>query len=155
PDVALARDGTVVVAWSQQGSRGATIMVAGYDGTRWTGFGSSLAPEGIAGGGGDSTHPRMALDAANRPEIAWMVTQAARRRVDFRRWTGTAWEELAGVASGRGLSRALASTAVAGFDRDGRPVVAWSEGDEDEHWHDVYARAWSGLAWVRVADFAS
>jgi hypothetical protein len=69
----------------------------------------------------------LALDAAGRPSITW--EDGASGEVLLLRWTGTAWEELSGSASGGGVSHSAAPSSHPALAVDARACVAWSEQD--------------------------
>jgi hypothetical protein len=152
PDLALDASGAVVVAWSATTPGGSSVFVARWDGARWAAFGPSLTGGGVSASAGDSTHPRLALGTAG-PMVAWVHAESRTRSAHLRRWTGAAWEELAGSASGKGLSTGDVTTVAIAADRAGRPMVTWGEGDDDAQ--DVFARAWSGTAWGAIPGFGS
>jgi hypothetical protein len=147
PSLALDATGAAVVAWSAATPGGSSIFFGRWDGARWEGLGPSLTGRGISGAGGESIHPRLALGATG-PVVAWIDGALHDRNVYVRQWTGAAWDELAGSASGKGLSTADAVTVAVAVGRSGRPVVTWNEGDEDTQ--DILLRGWSGSAWGKA-----
>jgi hypothetical protein len=152
PSIALDASGAVVLAWSAPTPGGSSIFVARWDGARWVGFGPSLTGGGISAVAGESTRPRLALGPSG-PVVGWIDGAAGRRNAYVRRWTGAAWDELAGSASGKGLSTASATTVAVAVDRAGEPEVSWGEGDEDTQ--DILLRGWSGSAWGKAGGLGS
>lgn len=69
----------------------------------------------------------LALDSAGLPVITWEDTASG--EVFLLRWTGTAWEELSGSASGGGISHSAAASGQPGLAVGARTCVAWSEQD--------------------------
>jgi len=73
------------------------------------------------------TASELALDAAGRPVITWEDSTSG--EVFLLRWTGTAWEELSGSASGGGVSHSAASSHQPSLAVGARTCVAWYEQD--------------------------
>lgn len=69
----------------------------------------------------------LALDAEGRPVITW--EDGASGEVLLLRWTGAAWEELSGSASGGGISHSAAPSSQPALAVGARTCVAWSEQD--------------------------
>jgi hypothetical protein len=152
PSLALDASGAVVLAWSAATPGGSSIFVARWDGASWVGFGPSLTGRGISAVAGESTHPRLALGPAG-PVVGWIHGDVRRRNAYVRRWTGAVWDELAGSASGKGLSTADPTTVAVAVDRAGQPIVTWGQGDEDIQ--DISLQAWHGSAWGKAGGLGS
>jgi hypothetical protein len=147
-DVAVASDGTVVVAW--------TTPVSGVPDSVWVHRWSGSAWEAIGGGPiNDPTsvpvrqHVSLVLDDLDRPVVAWDARPgglSAAADVRVSRWTGSAW-----VAVGTPRRRDPTHVSFRPFlalDAAGRPIVAWSERLDDTSTHDVFVDRWSGSAWT-------
>jgi hypothetical protein len=120
----------------------------------WEELAGSASEGGISRTPGYSVFPSMALDPAGRPVLAWDDGPAGAPRMLLRRWTGTAWEELAGSATGDGLGGAVpAQDATTAVDAAGNPVVAWRT-QIGGNW-EVYLRRWSGRAWEELGGSAT
>jgi hypothetical protein len=91
--------------------------------------------------------PVMVIDASGAPVIAYETYGAAAPSgaLHVLRWSGSAWTELAGSATGAGIApEALAiGTAIASDATD--VYVAWSQGVVGDE--DVMVRRWDGAAW--------
>jgi hypothetical protein len=130
PSLALDESGVPYIAWSEVLSGdNCEILVAFWNGREWAGLGGSSAGRGISNTPGISIEPVIAL-FEGRPIVAWEEVSENREEysIYLRRWTGSAWEEISGSASGRGLSGTgrsrFPSMAV---DRNGIIFVAWTE----------------------------
>lgn len=114
--------------------------------------------DGSATGGGLSNAltfseaPDLAIGADGNPVVVWAQTDDPNQGnfIYLKRWTGSAWEELGGSASGggingfggRGYSPSLA------LDSIGNPVVSWVESGPSAGWNpDVFLRRWNGNYW--------
>lgn len=141
PNLALAGDGTVYVAWSDDSSGNYEIYVRRWDGA-WNEIGAGSA----AGGGVSQTTrhshaPRIAVDPAGRPSVVWYQATAADAEIYLRRWDGALWAELGGSGSGGGLSDnsgASAHPALAAYGQS--LVVAWDDNSPGQY--AIYARQW-------------
>jgi hypothetical protein len=136
PSIAIGSDGNPVVAWHEYGDSFAgfgEIYVRKWDGNSWVELAGSASESGIsASGGTGARYPSLRLDSADRPIVAWQhgpifVTD----EIYVKQWNGTAWIELAGSATGGGVSQT--STVPSGFASlaltpAGVPGVAWTEG---------------------------
>ncbi len=153
PVAAFDTQGDLVVVWSAEHSGGSSIFAGRWDGKSWAAYGASVTGRGLSATTGESTHPSLGIGPTG-PLVAWVHREDKRfvnRSAYVRRWTGVAWEELGGSASGRGVSNADVTTVSLSTDRNGQPVVARNEGDENAQ--DVFVSAWSGTAWVDASGF--
>jgi hypothetical protein len=122
-------------------SKGNLFVVGGSDvyglwwnGTSWIELGQSVA-SGISNLSG-SVMPALALDSVGNPVVAWLGPNGG---AYLRGWDGTAWAELAGSGSGKGIG-AVGAPSVSSFDAvtprpqlaldsQDRPTVLWQAGD--------------------------
>jgi hypothetical protein len=75
-----------------------------------------------------ATAPSVALLPTGEPAVAWEDVSSGAREIYLQRWSGTAWVEIAGSASGGGLSNGLNRSVGPSIAADGNEVcVAWSE----------------------------
>jgi predicted Ser/Thr protein kinase len=146
---AIDRGGNPVAAWC---SDDLDICVQRWDGARWVAYGGDAV---ILRTPNASKACYLALDAGDRPVVAWSEGGKELAQVWVLRWSGALWEELAGSASGGGVSRSgsptLPTSIVVG--RDGNPVVAWQEHVDANT--EVCLRRWDGSAWVELGGSAT
>jgi hypothetical protein len=151
------------VAWSDTANGGSQIYLRRFDGNAWSQIGGSASGNGLSNTSG-SAEAAVALQANGDPVVAWVARNPANlQQVYLRRWNGTIWEELAGSASGDGLSNAPANSlggtypAVA-VDHQGRIVVAWQfaalPGGVCCNLY-IYVKRWNGMAWEELAGSAT
>jgi hypothetical protein len=141
-----------VVAWNANPG----VHLRAWDGQAWREVGASASGLGLGPTRGP-TRTTLALDDRHRPVVGWTCPSRPAERGDvcLRRWDGTAWSELAGSASGGGVSRTPGASMLAdlALDRSGWPVVAWQEmpvapTDPPPH---VRVRRFDGTAWRDLA----
>lgn len=104
PSVALD-SGNPLVAWMDTQSGNAEIYLKKWTGTQWVELGGSATTGGVSNTAGASETPSLALDASGNPVIAWRDNSSGSPEVYLKRWTGTQWVELAGSATGSGISQ--------------------------------------------------
>ncbi len=123
----------------------------------------AAAPDSDAGGGvsntpANSVTPCLATNpTTGLPGVAWTDVDATNGNPEilFRELRDGAFVELAGSASGGGLSNnATASQFPAiAYDAAGRPVVAWQDAADGDP--EIFMRRFDGVAWAELADSAS
>ncbi len=161
PDMAIAPDGTVYVAWSSYGYNynGATagIFVLRFNGTAWeeAGTGSaSCCGGGISQGQGPGKESSIKITPNGIPYVVWTCQfGGASSQICVRRFNGTSWEEV-GVGSATfpyGMSAMLStseapSLAIGPADL---PYVAWITHDAMGI-GNVYVRRFNGTDWEAV-----
>ncbi|MBI4575862.1 MAG: hypothetical protein HY722_06320 [Planctomycetes bacterium] len=160
PSVVVDSLGRPVVAWLEGDPRSREVRLARWDGRAWTGLGGSSGPGGLSlGPTGEDYRPALALDAADRPAVAWSnLDPTGAWQVYLRRFDGTAWVELAGSGSGPGLSATPGASRFADLAVDAataNPVVVWSDTSGPSSGWETYLRRWDGGAWVEVGGSAT
>ncbi|MCI0341298.1 MAG: hypothetical protein L0216_09125 [Planctomycetales bacterium] len=154
PSVALVAD-QPVVAWHEYGS----IHVH-----RWTGEAWSAMPAVTRAGDGQS--PAVATDPAGRLGICWTDNSSGSWQIRFKLWDGSAWTELAGSGSGRGVTDMAGSTFLTPalvFDAAGRPIVAAQMlsgtpqmlSGTTNPVDPIFVRRWNGSAWSGLDNSAT
>jgi len=148
PAFARDRSGRSVVAWFEytQASGAADVYVhrSGESGSSLLGGPLSA----VSGGDSWAEEVQVAVDASNRPVVAWTEKSSGELQVFVRRWNGASWEPLAGVPNpitsshARDLTLALGNTDL--------PAVAWTEVDTAQK-SRVYVYRWNGSSWDAVA----
>lgn len=154
-----ARD-EIVVAWTDTHSGNEDVYLSQWTGSQWQGIGRSLGSGGISADVGESLTGSIAFDAAGRPAIVWRAAATdggSPRSVYVRQWNGEDWSELAGSASGRGISidhNPWWPTMIA--DSDNQLVVAWETYNVPGAGGGViHMRRFNGDDWVELAGSAS
>jgi hypothetical protein len=163
PALVFDREGAPLVAWEQKtgfadpsegGGAIVEIYVRRWDGESWTEIGGSASGGGASGLKiGLCKNPILAVDLANRPVVAWTREYESPSEVYLCRWSGSAWLELGGSASGFGVSGSRTGAigelwshaAGLAFDLQGHPIVTWTEGDFQTY--QVRASRWTGSTW--------
>lgn len=149
PALAIAPDGTVIVAWADD-SGGDTEIYARQlrDGT-WRELGGSAATGGVSNNGGPSQWPALAVGDDGRVYLAWDDASAGNQEIYLRAWDGQRWAELGGSASGGGISRSPGESARPRVAlSDGAPVVGWTDTSSGDS--DVYVTRWNGRRWAAL-----
>ena len=160
PALATARDGTVYVAWlhsvASDEVRLNDVLLAAWNGERWTGLGGSAVLGGISRSGtARGMRVALALDEHDRPVCAWLDQSDRGNDIFLRRWIGANWQPMA--ASGNRDARISDSGSV-GIDglhlirhSDDSLIAAWSSGDKNAvRGRFLHVRRWDGLGWHPV-----
>lgn len=150
PEIDVAPNGTVYVAWTDNSSGNYEVYVKAWDGYGWTEVGNgSASGGGISNNQGDSLWATIVADSTNAPIVAWHDNSSGQNQIYVRRWNGTNWEEL-GQASARagGISQTDGNSAFPSIQvlPSGVPIVAWdveTQGDSE-----IYVRQFNGVEWV-------
>lgn len=144
---ALDRSGRPVVAWpALTSATGVTdLYVARSDTGGTTALGEALRAQPLENTSVSAV--AVAVDASNRPVVAWLEPVSSEKQVFVRRWNGTAWDALGPVPNPVANSDA-AELVLATGDSD-EPVVAWQEADASSV-SRVYVYRWNGTAWAAV-----
>jgi hypothetical protein len=163
----LGRDDQPFVAFVQADNEyGSEINVVHWNAmtAKWNWFKSA---DGIEGGAGvqeygTSEKPSIAVDGRGHPIVAWekVLIDKSGSEIYVLRWDGSAWIQLAGSASGGGISNtpswssapSIAAARVPGNGNDFLyAAVAWSDYDKASNQYEIYFKQWNGAAWVEVA----
>ncbi|GEM_PF-1903943 len=147
PSLVLDSSGRPVVSWGDDSWGNLEIYLKRWDGAAWVDVGGSATNGGVSDNFTESIAPSLALDALDRPVIAWGDMNGFDRRIFLRLWDGTAWIELGGSGTGTGLSGGTQNGEIPALALDplGVPVVTWASftlsGPE------IYVSAWTGAQW--------
>lgn len=136
PSLVLDASGRGTAVWLEGGLLSAEILAWREGPSGWTRLGPPLFRRAPA----YMTTPRLAVDAASRPVVAWMEDLEGRDTLYVSRLDGSAWTPLGGA-----LSVQPASAPSLALDGRGRPVVAWIE--ERSGIGQVRLARWTGDAW--------
>lgn len=160
PRLAVDATGSPVVAWvdgvaSTPTDQVGVVYLRRWSGAAWLEVGGSARGGGVSRNAGDSFAPSLALDAGGNPAVAWEDTRNSFPEIYFRRWSGTAWVELAGSATAGGVSATPGESRhpVLALDAAGNPAIAWQEGDPGSR--EICLRRWTGAVWEELAGSGS
>jgi hypothetical protein len=147
PSLALNSSGNPVVAWQETNgtSTSRNVVVKAWDGvSSWTSLGTvdlSLSQ--------DASLPSLAIDASNRPVIAWKEkigsVSVLNYNIYVKRWNGTSWDQL-GATLLTSSPRNAGSPSLS-INLSGNPVVAFSE-LVSPNGYNIYVKQWLGTKWV-------
>lgn len=153
PEMALDAVGNPVVVWRERSTGSDCIQLKRWDGAAWVELGGSATGGGISGYTGAAVQPRVAVDAAGNPTVVWYDNSAGDLQIYLKQWNGTAWVELAGSATGGGVSASPAFISCYNpcvrVNSSGHPVVAWRSSDGVVL--QVHLVRWDGVAWSEWA----
>lgn len=119
PSLVTTNSGQPFVAWIQGNGIQQNVFVARFNGTAWESVGPLGTPLNYVAGS-TASRPALALDAENRPLVAWLENGA----VKLKRFDGTSWVAAAG---GEGPVGATGDQLRMTTDLDGVPVLAWRQ----------------------------
>jgi hypothetical protein len=145
--LAVDRSGRRVVAWIGRNplSRDWDVHVHREAPSGTTQLGGLLSA--VADSGTNVHEVAVAVDASNRPVVAWLEDTGTEHRVFARRWNGSSWEEL-GPVPPPAADAEVGELVLAVGDSD-QPVLAWQESiPGSRSWIPVYR--WTGSAWINV-----
>lgn len=134
PALGLDGAGRPIVAWLQGEVLASNVYAKRWTGERWEALGGALnrRPNTYV------ASTRLAMDARERPVVAWLEDVDGQDGLFASRWTGHSWEALGGrLGSASAPSLAL--------DRGGNPVLAWVE--ERGSLGRVRLARWTGQGW--------
>lgn len=95
-------------------------------------------------GASSYSFPRLVLDQADRPIVAWTTDQ-----LYVSRWNGTSWQPVGSPI--HGLAADIQYFEL-GVGADGQPVIAWKEVLTSEAWppYWIFAARWTGSEWTSL-----
>jgi hypothetical protein len=128
-----AANGEIAIGWTS--STDEDIHAAVWTGGTWRALGNVSATP--------TSSERQSIKLGAMPYVAWMEHQAAGPSIHLRAYDGTSWVELAGSATGTGLSGAHvpAFYPALAVGAAGEPIVAY------QHANDIYVKHWTGTTW--------
>lgn len=153
PTLALAPDGKVYIAWSDNSGGGDfEIYVKRWNGSAWEDVGNnSSSGGGISNDIRNSYVPVIQISSAGTPFVVWRDYNGSNEEVYIKKFNGSSWEEVgAGSASGGGISnspyRSYDPDLV--ISSDGFPYVVWREDSYGDP--EIYVKRWNGTTWEEV-----
>ena len=146
--LALDSKGQPALAWTASVpafSGHPKVYVGVWTGSSWN---TQFPPlDAITDSGTDPSLPSVALDASDRPVVAWRENTGNLPTYDayVARWNGTDWTPLTGTGfmGGSGFSQLLDGPKLA-LDAKGNPWFGWLESGVGSG-----VASWSGTTWVR------
>jgi hypothetical protein len=150
PWVSIAPDGTLYVAWDDDGSGDREIYVRRWMESCWAEMSGSASGGGVSDNDGVSRFPRIAIASGGTIYITWQDDSDGDNEVYVRRWTGSSWVEMGGSASGGGISNNGGDSGYPSIDvaPDGTVYVAWQDDSDGDN--EIYVRRWTGSSWAEV-----
>ena len=152
PSLALSSDGSPFVCWQQKvgGSYEYEIYLRYWDGDTWQELGNSANGGGISDTGGDARISDLVLDNNDCPIVVWRDTSTDNHEIYLRRWDGSSWIEMAGSASGGGISNnsGYSGNPAIVLDNNVNPIVVWYDTTSGDG--AAYLRKYESLPAVRV-----
>jgi hypothetical protein len=137
--------GTPIVAFDDADGISTRVRVVALSGASFTDVGGaplgSFGPQGTSG-----RQPSLAVGSDGKPMAAWIQNlPGAHFQVYFRQWSGSAWTELGGSATGGGVSNDTGDTGAPALaiDAQNAPAIVWQASSSQ-----IALRRWNGTAWV-------
>lgn len=98
----------------------------------------------------NATEVAVAVDASDRPVVAWLEGVSGRQQAFVRRWNGSAWEELAGLPELAGDANPTGLVLETG--NSDMPVIAWRQDTRTSSGMEfrVPVYRWNGQSWSAV-----
>jgi hypothetical protein len=147
-DIAIAIDSqdNPFLAWPESASGAVDIQVQHWNGSSWAAVGGALSATSSLSS--DALEPSLALDAADKPVVAWAEDSGSGvTQVFVQLWNGSNW-----VAVGSGpLSDTAGKTSFSpslALDSTGKPIVAFAENDGSLT--NVFVQKFDGLNWTTL-----
>lgn len=153
PSIALAADGSPVVAWIETTGTQSDVRVAQYDASAnggagaWVALGGSLGAGGVsATGHADGVH---LVNTAAGLVAVWLDDSSGTTQVYARRFNGSTWAAL-GSAGGSGISAAPSDVSDLAVTTDGSKIaIAWARDNGSAR--QVYVKEYNGGSWQALA----
>lgn len=144
-----------VVAWLDSSSGTTNVYVQQFTGGDWTALGGAAFASG-AGLSGSAFNVRELTVNTDGTKIAvgWAQPLGAAHEIYVKEYSGTAWSELAGSASGGGVSntpRDSRQPTLAYF--GGKLYAAWQ--DETSEFREIFAAVYDGAGWQPAGNGAT
>ncbi len=137
-----------VVAWLDAAGGPTNVLARRFHGTDWSDIAGSSVGEGVSASTSDVEAFALAAEG-NQIAVAWTQPSAATSEIFLKEFSGTTWVELAGSATGGGVSN-TARTSVA-------PALAYHQGQLFVAWQQhvagfdvaqaIYARRYAAGVW--------
>jgi hypothetical protein len=138
--LAVSAAGVVHVACAESG----VVRVSALGGAGWTRIGGDLNADPTA----KARSPRLRLDAAGVPVVAWVEPADRSNVILARRWDGGAWQPISSSLTPWATGATIGEISLA-LDAAGLPVIAWVESSAAGSGVKV-ARPWDA-GWYRAS----
>ena len=148
PRLLLDSSGNPWVTWLDLGH---SLHLRAWNGSAWAAVGGNeLIPAPPVTGSPARPNFDVAMDGQNNFYVVW----SGPTDVFLLQWTGVAWVDLGGSASGGGVSQSpgVATLPAVAITSTG-PAVSWS--DNSSGYTEIYLLQWSGGAWVQIGGSTS
>jgi len=161
PSAGTNGSGCLVAAWSVTGLQGGPsgIFVSEYIGGVWNQLVGSGSGGAVSGLDTWARQPEIVCTASGLPVVAWLTadlnSNSITAYVYVARFDGVAWVDLAGSASGLGLTGGPVCEFSIALDRNDNPIVAWRSGcasplDADQGTNEIYLKQFNGTTWQGI-----
>jgi hypothetical protein len=149
PVIRQDMNANLVLAWSEEDGTSRNVYVQRRKNGAWIPLGGALSAN--AGGNTPVSGAALQLDDQGNPTVAWVEGNGGSvSSIYVRRWDGQDWKPL-----GEGLTatiyRAVTFAAPAlRLDKQGLPIMAWSESDGSRY--NLFVYRWTGTGWFPVGE---
>ncbi|MFA5188961.1 MAG: hypothetical protein WC460_06390 [Patescibacteria group bacterium] len=163
------------IVWDEQVSpTNNEIYFTRWDGTKWAKMNGAAGVENLSNTLGESSFPRILLDANNRPQVIWEDATPGNNEIFFTKWSpsaGTAicgagvnscWtdmsvsnagnENISNTAGDSNYDRQYDSNFVIGHNNF--PYIAWRD-NTGAAFYNLYFSHWNGTAWSSMDTLSS
>jgi len=141
--IAVDARGRIVVAWEESTATRTRLYLKRFDNGTWHELMASASGEGLAAKVTYATWANLAFDPDDEPVVTFTATTADNTEIYLKRFTGSGWAEIAGSASGGGISHSLGlSTNPKVVARSRDVCVTWSEAFHEQAEILVRCAAW-------------
>ncbi|MCA9210520.1 MAG: hypothetical protein KDA55_19315, partial [Planctomycetales bacterium] len=138
-----------VVVWLDRANGVTNVRARRFDGANWVGLGGSETGSGISAATSDVSQLAVATDGT-KIAVAWTQAIGGVDQFYLREFDGSDWQQLAGSASGNGISGTVAASRAPTLAyHNGELFVAWQQADTDLETpgDEIYAARFSGGSW--------
>jgi hypothetical protein len=140
--------GRLHAIWADDSTGIRQVYLKHWDGSTWGQLGGSGEADGLSRATNSANMTcagDLAFDSQDRPYVVWMQSLPDAQAVYVKHWDGATWSELAGSATGYGLSGPHGAWwPTVDLDPLDRPVVSWSKSAE------IYLLRYEAGAWVGI-----
>jgi uncharacterized repeat protein (TIGR01451 family) len=143
-----------VIAWLDSSSGTPNVFVEQFAGGSWVPLGAGAASGmGVSGAAGGVADLALATDGT-KVAVAWSQLVGGILQVYVKEYSGGTWQQLAGSASGNGVSNSATDGRAPTLAYQGGSLFAAWQDDASNYW-EIYAVRYNGSAWVPAGDGAA
>jgi hypothetical protein len=140
--VDIASDGNnTMIAFSDNDRN---IVVRKWNGSTWQQVGSNVSEYN----NGSSFKPSLVLDKSGSPIISWTESDGTSNNIYIKRFNGTSWSLIGENPLDLDLNQNASSSSL-DLDSQGKPVIAWTESDNNDSWK-LYVKRLYNETWQLV-----